>query len=178
MQGAGYGTRSQESGITSWAKARCSNDDQPPGIPEPASLDKEHLRLNLNKKDHCRRGFWRKQLGNFFKVFIYVFLRDSQRETQRQRCRDTGGERSGIHAGSPLWDWIPGPPGITPWAKGRGSTTETPRRPGSGFFWKGIVCMLRTDWDWEKWALLVHWYSIKTRLLSLLKWRDFLALVV
>lgn len=64
------------------------------------------------------------------------------------------------------------------WAKGRGLTTETPRRPGSRFFWKGIVGMVRTDWDWEKWALLVHWYSIKTRLLSLLKWRDFLALVV
>lgn len=68
--------------------------------------------------------------------------------------------------------------GITSWAKGRGLTTETPRRPGSRFFWKGIVGMVRTDWDWEKWALLVHWYSIKTRLLSLLKWRDFLALVV
>ena len=29
-------------------------------------------------------------------------------ETQRERGRDTGRRRSRLHAGSPMWDWIPG----------------------------------------------------------------------
>ena len=33
----------------------------------------------------------------FFKDFVYLFMRD------RERGRDTGRERSGLHAGSPVW---------------------------------------------------------------------------
>ena len=35
----------------------------------------------------------------FFKDFIYLFMRDTQ--------RDTGRGRSRLHAGSPTWDLIP-----------------------------------------------------------------------
>ena len=35
-------------------------------------------------------------------LFIYLFMRD------RERGRDTGRGRSGLHAGSPTWDSIPG----------------------------------------------------------------------
>ena len=49
---------------------------------------------------------WRMSLlstGVFFKIlFIY------SRETQRERGRDPGRGRSRIHAGSPMWDLIPG----------------------------------------------------------------------
>ena len=38
--------------------------------------------------------------------FIYLFMRDTERE--RERGRDTGRERSRLHAGSPMWDSIPG----------------------------------------------------------------------
>ena len=30
------------------------------------------------------------------------------RDTKRERGRDTGRERSRLHAGSPMWDLIPG----------------------------------------------------------------------
>ena len=39
----------------------------------------------------------------FFKDFIYLFMRDIERE----RGRDTGRGRSRLHAGSPMWDLIP-----------------------------------------------------------------------
>ena len=41
-------------------------------------------------------------------------MRDTQRE--RERGRDTGSERSRLHAGSPTWDSIPGLQDHT-WAK-------------------------------------------------------------
>ena len=40
----------------------------------------------------------------FFKDFIYLFMRD----TQREKSRDTGRGRSRLHAGSPTRDSIPG----------------------------------------------------------------------
>ena len=43
----------------------------------------------------------------FFKAFIYLFMRDTE------RGRDTGRGRSRLHAGSPTWDSIPGPWGYT-----------------------------------------------------------------
>ena len=53
----------------------------------------------------------------FLKDFIYLFMRDSK------RGKDTGRERSRVHAGSLMWDLILGPqPRIMPWAKGRHST--------------------------------------------------------
>ena len=42
----------------------------------------------------------------YFKDFIYLFMRDRERE--RERGRDTGRGRSRLHAGSPMWDLIPG----------------------------------------------------------------------
>ena len=41
---------------------------------------------------------------DFLKDFIYLFMKD----TQRERGRDTGRGRSRLHAGSPMWDSIPG----------------------------------------------------------------------
>ena len=43
---------------------------------------------------------WRFFLSFFFKDFIYLFMID--------RGRDTGRGRSRLHAGSPMWDSIPG----------------------------------------------------------------------
>ena len=40
----------------------------------------------------------------FFKDFIYLFMKD----TERERGRDTGKGRSGLHAGSLMWDMILG----------------------------------------------------------------------
>ena len=40
------------------------------------------------------------------KRFIYLFMIDRERE--RERGRDTGRGRSRLHAGSLMWDLIPG----------------------------------------------------------------------
>ena len=40
----------------------------------------------------------------FFKDFIYLFMRDTERQRQ-------GRGRSRLHAGSPRWESIPGPRG-------------------------------------------------------------------
>ena len=42
----------------------------------------------------------------FFKDFIYLFMRDTQRE--KERGRDIGRGRSKLHARSLMWDSIPG----------------------------------------------------------------------
>ena len=42
---------------------------------------------------------------NFFLRF-YLFIHEGHREKERQR--DTGRGRSRLHAGSPMWDSIPG----------------------------------------------------------------------
>ena len=52
------------------------------------------------------------------------------RDTEREKGRDTGRGRSRLLAGSPTWDLIPDP-GITPLAKGRCSTAEPFRHPGT-----------------------------------------------
>ena len=44
----------------------------------------------------------------FSKDFIYLFMRETQRERERERGRVTGRGRSRLHAGSPMWDSIPG----------------------------------------------------------------------
>ena len=44
---------------------------------------------------------------NFLKKdFIYLFMRDTEKE--RERGRHTGKGRSRLHAGSPMWYLIPG----------------------------------------------------------------------
>ena len=49
-------------------------------------------------------------------------------ERHREREAETGRERSRLHAGSPMWDSIPGRR-VTTWAEGRRSTTEPLRGP-------------------------------------------------
>ena len=44
----------------------------------------------------------------FFKDFICLFIYGRQRERERERGRDIGGGRSRLHAGSPMWNSIPG----------------------------------------------------------------------
>ena len=68
------------------------------------------------------------------KDFIYLFMRDIQRET-----RDTDRGRSRLHTGSPMWDLIPRPR-ITPWAEGRHSTSEPPRHPRLSASWGQGLC--------------------------------------
>ena len=50
------------------------------------------------------------QVYAFFFLFLrfYLFMRDTKRERERDRDRDTGRGRSRLHAGSPVWDLIPG----------------------------------------------------------------------
>ena len=60
---------------------------------------------------------------HFFKDFIYLSMRDTQRETETQaegEASSMQGARCGIRSRNP---------GITAWAKGRCSTTEPPRCP-------------------------------------------------
>ena len=45
-------------------------------------------------------------MGFFFKDFIYLFMRDTEREREAETQAE--GERSRLHAGSPMWDSIPG----------------------------------------------------------------------
>ena len=45
----------------------------------------------------------------FKKDFIYLFIYLFINERHRERGRDTGRRRSRLHAGSPMWDLIPGP---------------------------------------------------------------------
>ena len=56
-----------------------------------------------------------------FKTIFYLFVH----ETHRERGRDTGRGRTRLPVGRPTWDSIP----ITTWAKGRHSTTKSPRSP-------------------------------------------------
>ena len=45
----------------------------------------------------------------FLEDFIYLFMRNPERERERERGRDTGRGRNRLHAGSLMWDSIPGP---------------------------------------------------------------------
>ena len=55
-----------------------------------------------------------------------------EREKERERGRKLGRERSMLPTTNTLWDSIPDSR-ITPGVKGRGSTPEPPRHPGSCF---------------------------------------------
>ena len=59
------------------------------------------------------------------KDFIYLFMRDTERERQRHRQREKQAP-----CREPTWDLIPGPR-IMPWAEGRHQTAEPPRDPES-----------------------------------------------
>ena len=56
-------------------------------------------------------------------LFIYLFMRDTQREAETQ-AEGEAGSLWGARCGTQSWY-----PGITPWAEGRHSTAEPPRRP-------------------------------------------------
>ena len=64
---------------------------------------KETTEKNFQAK---KRVLWFFFLSFFFlfKIFIYLFMRD----TEGERGRDTGRGRSRLHAGSLTWDLIPG----------------------------------------------------------------------
>ena len=59
----------------------------------------------------------------FFKHFIYLFMRDAETEAETQAEGEVG-SLQGAQWGTQSQD-----PGITPWAKGRRSTTEPPMCP-------------------------------------------------
>ena len=63
----------------------------------------------------------------FFKDFIYLFMRDTE------RGRDTSRGRSRLHAGSRCGTRSQDSR-ITPWAEGRRQTAEPPRDPLVSFF--------------------------------------------
>ena len=86
-----------------------------------------------------KRASWgveirRSRRGNFFfKDFIYLFMRDTERGREKGRDR-----RSRLHARSPIWNSIPGLQDHF-LREGKGSTAEPPRRPkGEGL--KQTVC--------------------------------------
>lgn len=60
---------------------------------------------------------------DFLKYFIYLFMREPE---NRERGIGRGSRK--LLTGSLMWASIPDP-GITPRAKGKHSTTETPRHP-------------------------------------------------
>ena len=62
---------------------------------------------------------------NFLKDFIYLFMRDTERETDRGRQRPKQREKQ-----APCKEPTVGLDlGITPWTKGRHSTTEPSKLP-------------------------------------------------
>ena len=66
-------------------------------------------------------------------------MRDIERE--RERGRDTGRGRSRLHAGSLMWDSIPGTPGSRPEPKGDALTAEPPRCS----FFKDFIYLFMRD---------------------------------
>ena len=44
---------------------------------------------------------------DFLKDFIYLFMRNTEREAETQPEREVERERSRLHAGSLMWDTIP-----------------------------------------------------------------------
>ena len=57
------------------------------------------------------------------KDFIYLYMRDTEREAETQAEGEAGSLR-GARRRTPSRD-----PGVTPWAEGRRQTTEPPRCP-------------------------------------------------
>ena len=66
-------------------------------------------------------GFKLKDFGVFFKDFIYLFIRDTEKERGTDTGRDRG--RSRLHVGSLTWD------SITPWTEGGTKPLSHPGYP-------------------------------------------------
>ena len=74
---------------------------------------------------------------NFFKIKIfYLFTHDRPRETETQ-TEGKAGSMQGVQYGTRSQDSR-----ITPWAKGRCLTTESPRDPSFRFFFQSLVQLL------------------------------------
>ena len=96
----------------------------------------------------------------FFSLRFYVFIHEGHRE----RGRDTGRGRSRLHAGSSMWDSIPGSRDHT-WAKGRCSTTESPTGRLLASFLRLVLQSFCTSCDFFPPALLIYarecvWVSV------------------
>ena len=96
MQGARHGTRSQVSRITPWAE----------GGTKPLSHQGCPAIIPLNI---------------LFKVFIYSFMKDTEREVETQEEGEAGSTQ-GAQCGTRSRDFR-----IMPWAEGRCLTAEPPR---------------------------------------------------
>ena len=66
------------------------------------------------------------------------------RDTERKRGRDTDRGRSRLHAGSPMWDSIPGPQDQVPGWRQR-QTTEPPGLPGKILFKKKNIFLFQRE---------------------------------
>ena len=86
-------------------------------------LIQPHTAFSLH---HCSTFLIFSPFNLFFLFFLIFYLFIYERHTERGR--DTGRGRSRLPAGSLMWDSILDP-GIRPWAEGRCSTAEPPRRP-------------------------------------------------
>ena len=80
---------------------------------------------------------------------MIVTQRERERQRHRQRAEGEAGSMQGARCGTPSQD-----SGITPWAEGRHSTTEPPRRPPLPSF-NQIACLA----DAELYKLFLYfWY--------------------
>ena len=94
--------------------------------------DFEHQGKFHSPKTFILNSFWLHEcIQFFFKDLIYLFMRDTE------KGRDTGRGRSRLPAGTPKWDWIPGPQDQA--LSQRCSTTEPLRCPQIFFFF---------NWGW------------------------------
>ena len=80
------------------------------------------------KKVYCINTLYCGSYYYFFNFKIYLFLRDTQGEAETQ-AEGEAGSLQGARCRTRSQD-----PGVTPWAEGRRSTAEPPRRPKSWLF--------------------------------------------
>ena len=77
------------------------------------------------KQGQVLKGYNMVFMEIFLKDFIYLFMRDTEREREVEtQAKREAGSMQEAWCGTRSWD-----PRITPWAKGRHSTTEPPRCP-------------------------------------------------
>ena len=101
----------------------------------------------LNREDLYKKKnlSWLSFIYLFFKDFLYLFMRDTE------RGRDTGRGRSRLPVRSLMWVLIPGPRDHDlSWRQMLNcSTTEPPRRPYPGFHLRTML----TIWIGQKWKV-------------------------
>ena len=72
------------------------------------------------------------------------------RDTERMRGRDTGGGRSRLHAGSPIWDLIRGTPGSRPGLKAGAKSLSHPGIPNKLEYLLMFFYKILTLWHHSK----------------------------